>query len=72
MYWTIKSYKEVNHTPVVKIGNEKIISAKVGDRIDLNVEKSTDPDGDKLTYKWFYYGEPETFAIYFGRSAEPL
>ncbi|WP_405380232.1 nucleoside hydrolase-like domain-containing protein [Maribacter sp. LLG6340-A2] len=72
MDWTIKPYKEANHPPVVEVDNEKTITAKVGDRIDLNAENSTDPDGDKLTFRWFYYGEPGSFTKSSGRTAEPV
>ncbi|TVZ16655.1 DUF1593 domain-containing protein [Maribacter sp. MAR_2009_72] len=72
MDWTIKPYEQANHPPVVKVSNKKMITAKVGDRIDLNAENSTDPDGDTLSFKWFYYGEPGTFTKSSGRTAMPV
>ena len=38
------------------------ITAKPGERVDLSAEGSTDPDGDALSYEWFYYGEAGTLA----------
>ncbi|WP_163407189.1 DUF1593 domain-containing protein [Flavobacterium ajazii] len=61
MDWTIKSYKEANHQPIVILNHLNNIKAKSGDVIHLNAEKSTDPDGDTLTYKWEHYREPGTF-----------
>lgn len=72
MDWTIKSYKEANHPPTPKLNNKSYLTAKVGDRIDLSATGSTDPDGDKLSYQWFYYPEPGTFNIATARIGIPL
>lgn len=72
MDWTVKSYAEANHPPVPQLKHSRYLSAKVGERVDLNAEGSTDPDGDGLSYHWFYYGEPGTYTISSGRTAAPL
>jgi hypothetical protein len=72
MDWTIKSFEEANHSPVIKLSSPDYMNAKVGDRIELNAKGSSDPDGDELSYKWFYYGEPGTYTLSSGRTAEPL
>ncbi|MDR7131555.1 hypothetical protein J2X69_003919 [Algoriphagus sp. 4150] len=72
MDWTIKPYKEANHPPKPKLSSPDRITAKIGERIDLSAEGSTDPDGDQLTYEWFYYSEPGAFTIASGRTATPL
>lgn len=72
MDWTIKPYKEANHPPVVKIEGAEYIKAKVGDRINLSAEGFSDPDGNALTYSWFYYQEAGTFTISNGRTGNPL
>jgi hypothetical protein len=61
MDWTIKSFEEANHPPVIKLNSPDFINAKVGDQIRLDAEGSTDPDGDELSYNWFHYGEPGTY-----------
>lgn len=72
MDWTTKPYAEANHPPVVNLKTGSYIKAKVGDKIILNAEESSDPDGNNLSFKWFYYGEVGTFTISSGRTAEPL
>jgi hypothetical protein len=72
MDWTIKEYEDANHPPVVNLKTPEFIVAKVGDRIELSAEGSSDPDGDILTYQWFYYGEPGEYTISNGRTATPL
>ena len=70
MDWTVKPYAEANHAPVVQ-ANVREIEAKVGDEVKLSVTAS-DPDGDNLTYEWFYYPEPGTFNVSSARSGNPV
>ncbi|BFT69500.1 nucleoside hydrolase-like domain-containing protein [Paenibacillus sp. P36] len=72
MDWTNKPYAEANHPPVPKLGHPALLSAKPGERVDLSAEGSFDPDGDSLTYHWFYYGEAGTFTTASARSGDPL
>lgn len=72
MDWTTKSYDETNHPPVPKIAHEKNMVAKKGDRIDLSAKGSSDPDGDALSYEWFYYHEAGSFPISSARSGQPI
>lgn len=72
MDWTVKEYKDANHPPVVKLASAKERTAKVGDTIELSVEGSHDPDGDSLSYQWFYYPEAGTYTISTGRTGQPL
>lgn len=72
MDWTIKDYKNANHPPVARLNSPKEIIAKIGDRIELNAEGSNDPDGDQLSYRWFYYPEVGTFNIATARTGDPL
>jgi hypothetical protein len=72
MDWTIKSYGEANHPPVPKMNCDQEITAKVGDKINLSAEGSTDPDGNTLSYKWFYYGEAGSFTVSTAKTAESL
>lgn len=72
MDWTVNDYKYANHPPVVKLSCKKEIEAKVGDRIEFSAEGSSDPDGNELTYEWFYYPEPGTFNIASARNGNPV
>ena len=62
MDWTIKPYAQANHPPVPKLGHARALTGTPGQRVDLSAEGSTDPDGDALSYEWFYYPEPGTLA----------
>ncbi len=72
MDWTIKAYEDANHPPVPALGHDHYLSAKAGERVDLSAAGSTDPDGDNLSYSWFLYGEPGTFAMSMARTGDPL
>ncbi len=72
MDWTIKSYEDANHPPVPILKSPEKITAKVGDLIELSAEGSSDPDGDQLTFQWFYYGEPGEYTISDGKTGTPL
>jgi hypothetical protein len=72
MDWTIKSFEEANHPPVIKLSSAEFMNATVGDRIELNATGSSDPDGDELSYKWFHYGEPGTYTHSSGKTPNHL
>jgi hypothetical protein len=72
MDWTIKSYAEANHPPVPKLGHSAEFTAKPGERVELSAEGSYDPDGNELTYHWFYYGEAGTFTMSSARTGNPV
>lgn len=67
MDWTIKSFKEANHPPKAVLKHENQLRVKSGERVNLNAEGSTDPDGQRLAYEWIYYPEPGSYS-----SKEPL
>lgn len=72
MDWTINDYRNANHPPVAKLSCPAEITAKIGDKIELNADGSTDPDGNELNFKWYYYPEAGTFNIATGRTGNPL
>ncbi len=72
MDWTIKSYAEANHPPVARLAHAATLVAKPGQRVELSAEGSSDPDGQALSYEWFYYSEPGTFTVSSARSGQPV
>lgn len=72
MDWTIKGYSEANHPPVPKLGHPLRLTAKPGDRVELSAAGTTDPDGDAVSYRWFYYHEAGTFLVASAHSGQPL
>jgi Protein of unknown function (DUF1593) len=57
MDWTIKPYKTANHPPVAAILGPEARAVKQGETITVDAQNSGDPDGNKLTHRWFHYGE---------------
>jgi len=72
MDWTIKPQDQANHPPLASLGHKRELSAKPGDRVNLSAEGSMDPDGDAISYRWFYYSEAGTFTVSSGNSGQPL
>jgi hypothetical protein len=72
MDWTIKPYGEANHPPVPRLAHPDRLTAKLGERVNLSAEGTTDPDGDALSYHWFYYSEAGTFTTSSSRSGQPV
>ncbi len=61
MNWCVaEKYSDANHPPIIDIeeGDRK---TKAGQKIILNAKGTADPDGNKLTYKWWQYKEAGTY-----------
>lgn len=71
MDWTIKPYDQANHPPVIELGHADRPIAKPGERVELSAE-ATDPDGDTVSYEWFFYGEAGTLTTANPRSGQPF
>lgn len=72
MDWTMKKVEEVNHPPVPKLAHATRLTAKKGERVQLSAKGTSDPDGDALSYRWFYYNEAGSFPASSARSGEAV
>ena len=72
MDWTIQDYEQANHPPQPKLDHEAQLTARRGDRVQLSATASTDPDGDALSYHWFYYQEAGSFPASSARSGQSV
>jgi hypothetical protein len=66
MDWCVAEYGEANHPPEAALFGDKSrtivgVSAKAGDTLELDASAASDPDGDPLSFNWFYYPEPGTY-----------
>lgn len=59
--WCVKPFKEANHPPVVRLKNDLNITAKPGEKIEMNAKGTYDPDKDKLSFTWWQYEEADTY-----------
>jgi hypothetical protein len=59
--WCVKTFEEANHQPVVKLNHKLDLSAKPGSTIQLSAAGTYDPDGDELTFNWWFYKEASDY-----------
>jgi hypothetical protein len=65
MEWTIEGVTDANHNPQVVVNGRAgraplLIDATVGSPLVLDASGTRDPDGDAVTYGWFFYPEAGT------------
>jgi cellulose-binding protein len=65
MDWTIKDRAHANHNPLVVVNGQAgkapiVVDARVGVPVALDAGASTDPDGNRLAFRWFFYEEAGT------------
>lgn len=59
-------YSDANHHPKTNVNGHKdnsplYMKVKAGDSIRLDASSSTDPDKDKISFRWQVYDEPGTY-----------
>jgi hypothetical protein len=67
MDWCVKDFPDANHNPVAAFNGDLSrtvvrLSAAAGSPVGLDASASTDPDHDRLSYRWFYYPEAGTYS----------
>lgn len=60
--WCVKAVDEANHPPLVILGHALNLVAKAGEQVSLDARKTTDLDGDALSFKWWHYSDPSTYS----------
>ena len=66
MDWCVKSYDKANHHPIAAVDGDKTDSilrmkSSAGQTLEFDASASSDPDNDKLIYKWWIYKEAGTY-----------
>lgn len=78
MQWSITpDFSKANHQPVIIVDGDKSlepldIDVDAGSTIEFDATETYDPDGDKLTFKWFQYLEPSAIHHYHTFEVEKL
>ena len=66
MDWCVKPYDKCNHEPTAVCNGDKTrsvfkIDVDPGQDVTLSANGSSDPDNDKLSYKWWIYQEAGSY-----------
>ena len=59
--WCVMPLDKANHPPIVTLRHANSLTGKKGTLIRL-IGFGSDPDKDKISYKWWQYYEVDTFA----------
>jgi hypothetical protein len=57
--WCVKEFKDANHAPVARVKGNLRRDLKPGETVNLTA-RATDPDGNKLTCKWWQYADADS------------
>ena len=62
MTWTIADFAHANHNPLVEVNGKSgtapiEMDVNVGQTVELDASKSSDPDGQPIHFHWFHYQE---------------
>lgn len=60
--WCVaEKYENANHKPILKIEGDIDRKVNAGDLVTLNAEESSDPDGNRIAFKWWQFLEAGTY-----------
>jgi hypothetical protein len=59
--WCVQTYAAANHPPEVVLDHPQDLTARRGAPVELNAAASSDPDGDRLSYRWWQYRDAGTY-----------
>lgn len=59
--WCVRPYAAANHPPEVVLAHPQDLTARPGDSVGLSATGSRDPDGDRLSYRWWQYRDAGTY-----------
>ncbi len=59
MDWCVKEFNDANHQPVAKVTGSLQRDVQPGETVKLDAT-ATDPDGNKITYKWWQYADADS------------
>jgi len=58
--WCVKGPEQANHPPRAKLAGPLDRSVAPGEKVTLSAVDLPDPDGDRLSYKWWQYTDVDT------------
>ncbi len=63
--WCVRPYRQANHRPQVVVNGQPgtgivHVTARAGGSVSLSARGSSDPDGNGLSFRWWFYAEPST------------
>lgn len=59
--WCVKPFAEANHPPVVVLAHPRDLSISPGKDAHLSAAGTRDPDGDRLSYRWWQYRDAGSY-----------